>query len=192
MKALTSKLAPYKFVNFWKNHKFKIVVFCSIIILVSLSLYNYKNGNTGSYSCVYNYDPTVKPTHKLTKLPFAQNSKGEQACREYLERVFLKPFPNVRPAFLKNSITGHRLEIDCCNLDLRLGVEYNGRQHYEFVPSMHRTMDAFRTQQYRDEMKARLCKENGFNLIVVPYTISVSSIENYLSEKLKQLGYSFI
>jgi hypothetical protein len=189
-------MSDYKFVIFWKRHKFKIVVVGSFCVLLLLAVHNYRNGHSGSYSLEYNYDPVAMKalTSKLpnTAASYPQNSKGEQACREFLERVFMRPFPNVRPSFLKNSVTGHNLEIDCCNLDLRLGVEYNGRQHYEYVPKMHRTMDGFRTQQYRDEMKGRLCKENDFNLIVVPYTITVASIDNYLTEKLHQLGYKFI
>lgn len=185
---MSSKISNYRIAQYWKTHKFKIVVLGSIVVLLGLAIYNYKHGHTGSYSLVYDYDPTVS----IKVAAYApRTSKGEIACREFLERVFLKPFPNVRPPFLKNSVTGQNLELDCCNLDLRLAVEYNGRQHYQYVPGMHKNHDAFRTQQYRDEMKARLCKENGFNLIIVPYTITVSNIDNYLAEKLQELGYKF-
>jgi len=116
--------------------------------------------------------------------PFPSQSKGELECRRVMESLFNRAFPSRRPLFLMNSITGKPLEIDCCNEDLRLGVEYNGKQHYQYCPGMHSSRDAFRTQQYRDEMKERLCHENNFELIIVPFTVDIDSIESYLIMEL--------
>lgn len=84
-----------------------------------------------------------------------------------------------------NNVTGKPLEIDCCNTDMKLGVEYNGKQHYTYVPGFHKNHDAFRNQQYRDEMKQRLCEENGYELIIVPYTVKVEDIEDFLLNELR-------
>ncbi|NQZ58906.1 MAG: carbohydrate-binding protein [Lentisphaeraceae bacterium] len=53
---------------------------------------------------------------------------------------------------MRNPVTGgsHNLEIDCYNDELRIGVEYQGRQHYSFNPRFHKNKEAFRNQQYRD------------------------------------------
>ena len=106
-----------------------------------------------------------------------------------LEKIFQTSFPNKRPQFLQNRVTGQSLEIDCFNETLMLGCEYNGKQHYEFVPRFHRTRDSFRNQQYRDDMKYRACEENGIKLIIVPYTVRHEEIEKYIRDKLHALGY---
>lgn len=116
-------------------------------------------------------------------------SKGEFECRKYLETVFGLPFPKTRPDFLRNPVTGNNLEIDCFNQTLALGVEYNGKQHYSYSPFFHRNKDASTNQQYRDELKRRMCQENNITLIEVPYTIKPNDIGAFLHFKLKSLGY---
>lgn len=172
--------------SWWKNHQFKMIVFCCILIIVVIYIYNYYyKTNNGSWSLEYEYIKKPKKT-------YAVQSKGEIECRRVLEKWFKRPFPSARPEFLMNVITGKPLEIDCCNMQLQLGVEYNGKQHYQYTPGMHRNFEAFRLQQYRDEMKMKLCKEHNFTLIIVPYSIPINSIENFLLEQLRYYGYTFM
>ena len=116
-------------------------------------------------------------------------SKGELECRRFLETIFQVPFPKARPDFLRNPVTGNNLEIDCFNPTLKLGVEYNGQQHYSYTSFFHKNVEASTNQKYRDELKRRMCQENGINLIEVPYTIKLNDIGPFLQLKLKQLGY---
>ena len=113
-----------------------------------------------------------------------RESSGEIECRRVAEMMTGKPFPKKRPDFLKNPVTSHNLEIDCFCEELKLGIEYNGKQHYKYTPYFHSSKDAFYNTRYRDEMKARLCKENGIKLIIVPYTVKVGDIEEYLKQNL--------
>jgi len=174
--------SDYEIINFWNEHSFKILVGCSILTL--LILYTYNDPEKGTWSLEYSYNPDTKTAK------YVRESKGEIECRRVMEKLFMRPFPNRRPLFLMNVITGKPLEIDCCNMDLRLGVEYNGRQHYEYTKGMHKNFEAFRIQQYRDEMKMQKCKENNFTLIIVPYKIPIQSIETYLKEELRNYGYN--
>ncbi len=169
--------------RFWKKHQFKCLVFVSILIIGGLYLYNLKNDEEGTWSLEYSYIP------QLRKFRHKKESSGETECRRVMEQFFRRPFPSTRPAFLTNQVTGKPLEIDCCNIELRLGVEYNGKQHYEYVPAFHKNVQDFQLQQYRDVIKQKMCKEHGFQLISVPYTIPLHSIENYLIEQLNLLGY---
>lgn len=121
-----------------------------------------------------------------------QDSKGERICRKFLEDTLGEQFAKCRPDFLRNPVTSrdkaaHNLEIDCYSPKLKLGVEYNGEQHYKFIPHFHKNYEAFRLQQYRDELKRRMCSDNNVTLIEVPYT--VKNIPRYLFEKLEALGY---
>lgn len=185
-------MTPQWFNAFLKKHQFKLLVTGSILLILILYLVQDEE-QMGTWSLHYFYDPNVKWNAKDTPPTpaFARESKGEIECRRVLEQLFMRPFPNQRPDFLQNQVTGHKLEIDCCNLDLKLGVEYNGKQHYHYVPGMHKNHEAFRNQQYRDEMKQRICQDHGFVLICVPYSIPVQSIENYLREQLQLHGYRF-
>ena len=83
------------------------------------------------------------------------------------------------------------MEIDCFNEKLRLGCEYNGIQHYKYSTYFHKNNEAFMNQKYRDDMKRRMCKDNGITLIEVPYTIKEKDIEQYLIRELTFLGFKF-
>ena len=120
-------------------------------------------------------------------------SKGEGECRRILREYFNRPsgFNNNRPDFLRNTVTDaqQNLEIDCWEPSLKLGVEYSGRQHYDFVPYFHKNKEAFMNQKYRDEMKRRMCKDNGVTLIEVPYTVKNQDIRSYLLSQLRTHGF---
>lgn len=119
-----------------------------------------------------------------------RTSKGEELCRKVLEDLFPEhKFSSCRPDFLKSTETDCNLELDCYNEDLGLAVEYNGRQHYEYTPKFHKTIDNFKSQQWNDEYKAKLCKLNNINLIVVSYKITHKRIPSYISDELAKLGY---
>jgi hypothetical protein len=121
-----------------------------------------------------------------TSIPQKFDSKGEMECRKCLVEIFGKPFNKSRPDFLRNPVTGgmYNLELDCYNEDLKLAVEYNGIQHYKYTPFFHKTQDSLLIQKYKDDMKKRICKENGIVLIEVPYTIKLDKIKEYIVSQL--------
>jgi hypothetical protein len=107
-----------------------------------------------------------------------------------LESYFKKPFPKSRPDFMVNQVTGskYNLELDCYNSELQLAAEYNGAQHYKFIPFFHKNKEAFYNQKYRDELKRIRCKELGITLIEIPYT-EERQLEQYLTHELNRQGY---
>jgi hypothetical protein len=113
-------------------------------------------------------------------------SKGEQICRIVLEMIFKVPFPSSRPLWLINPNTGSPMELDCYNEDLKLAVEYNGIQHYEYNESFHSSPDKYVESQYRDKQKKTLCKQQGVFLIVVSYLIALDRIPYYLIRRIKE------
>lgn len=144
----------------------------------------FRIGKKGTWASNFIYkqnfsSPTRKPP---------QESKGEFECRKVLQEIFNKPFPKYRPDFLRNPVTSdsspYNLELDCYNPELKLAVEYNGIQHYKYIPYFHKTKDAFQNQKYRDYMKRDMCEKNGITLIEVPYTVKVPEIRSYLINKL--------
>ena len=48
-------------------------------------------------------------------------------------------------------------------------IEYNGEQHYEFIPFFHVNITNFKNQLIRDLIKRKYCEMNNINLIEIPY-----------------------
>jgi hypothetical protein len=140
---------------------------------------------SGTWTTDLHYNPLKTFAHR--KIPI--DSRGELECRRVLEKIFKAPFPNCRPAFLYSQITGQPSEIDCYNETLKLGCEYNGRQHYAFVKQFHKNYEAFKNQQYRDVIKLRACEDRGVKIISVPYTVKHQDIEAYIVNELVKMGY---
>ena len=86
---------------------------------------------------------------------------------------------------LKPRAWKRNLELDLYNDSLKLGIEYNGIQHYEYTKRFHKTYSDFRRQQERDALKKQLCKENEVTLIVVPY--NMDCIPSYLLRRARRL-----
>jgi hypothetical protein len=112
-------------------------------------------------------------------------SSGELESKKVVTALTGKRFHKVRPAFLTNPHTGKRLELDLYNEEMKLAVEFNGRQHYEYVPHFHKSFNDFVNQIARDRIKEDLCKAHGVKLISVPYNVD---IYKHISSELRRLG----
>jgi len=71
-----------------------------------------------------------------------------------------------------------------------LGIEFNGVQHYEYVPFFHKNEIVFQERQADDLMKVQKCKEYGVNLIIVPYTIEHNDICSFIAREAILLEYT--
>lgn len=159
-----------------------VLIFCAVFVVV-MFIYS---GTTSSDS-----DSTTEGTTRLESNVegFNRNSSesiGERECRRVLEKLFKKQFIKKRPDFLKNTVTGSNLELDCYNEELKIACEYNGRQHASYVPIFHKNKEAYYNQKYRDLMKKQLCAQNGVFLIEVPHNVSVDKIEGFIINELKK------
>lgn len=129
----------------------------------------------------------VPPVLQHRSYAGGRESLGEAETRAALQRIFGKTFVKVRPTFLINPESHRKLELDCFNAELRLGVEYSGFQHYVFPNAFHKTQQEFDAQQRRDRYKSALCQQAGVHLVVVPYTIPRGQIEAFLRDQLRNL-----
>ena len=173
----------------WNEHGFNILLGICLTFILVVGLYNIFKKKTGTWDKKYIYKQQTSPVVNKSNFNPRENkveSKGEKECRRVLEKIFNKPFPNHRPNFMKNEITNSNLELDCYCDELKLAVEYNGIQHYKYIPYFHSNKDKFRNQQYRDYIKRNLCEKNGITLIEVPYTVKINDIEKYLITALKK------
>jgi hypothetical protein len=118
-------------------------------------------------------------------------SVGELEVGRVLSKLFHRHvFQNrTRPAWLVNDFPGRvsrvrAMELDYYCPELKLAVEYHGRQHHALVPFFHGHGDTGRAkleaQQLRDRRKLDKCREMGVDLIVVWYWTPVERIEDFL------------
>lgn len=110
--------------------------------------------------------------------------KREEICRNVFENIYQKPFKSCRPDFLKNPKTGRNLELDGYNDELEIAFEHNGKHHYEFPNTFHRTKEDFMYQLKRDKYKRKTCDDNGVYLINIPYHINTKDIRTFIISKL--------
>jgi hypothetical protein len=171
--------------EFWDKYGIYCIIGSCLLGILLLYLfgrdqdYNYENTQYGS-----------KKDYTKSKPRGPFESKGELLCKESAIYLFNKEFKKIRPNFLKNHQTKSNLEIDIYNDELKLGIEYSGRQHYEYTPYFHKDRKAFEDQLYRDKLKEEKCKEHGVNLIIVPYTIKPQHIRSFIRNEARKLGYN--
>lgn len=84
------------------------------------------------------------------------------------------------------------MELDGYNEELRLAFEYQGKQHFEYVPLFHHNdEDNFKNQVERDKLKQELCDDNWVCLILVPYWIPLQDIRGFVRKCVEHLSYPF-
>ncbi len=74
------------------------------------------------------------------------------------------------------------------NKELKLAIEYNGIQHYKYIPYFHRTIKNFNKQIENDKIKIKLCKEHNINLIVIPHTVKCDEVCKYIYNRVKKIN----
>ena len=113
--------------------------------------------------------------------PYCQWMRSEESCRKIFETLYNFRFPKARPKFLKG------LELDGFNNDYQIAFEYQGKQHYEFIPYFHQTVEKFEKLVQRDKIKKKLCEKHNISLIYIPYKFTyntVEQMEQYIREQL--------
>ena len=110
--------------------------------------------------------------------------QSEKMSVRIFQEIFSEfEFRKCRPKFLQG------LELDTYCPELKLGVEYNGIQHYQFNEYFQKTEYNFIKQQEQDDRKNRLCHENGIKLCVIPYTYSFQNpdeLEKFIKDWVKE------
>lgn len=124
--------------------------------------------------------PAFLPDKSVGEESMVPRSKPEKICRRTLEKIYKKKFSRIRPDWLRNPKTGRNLEIDCYNDELKIGLEYNGVQHYKWPNFTKMSRQQFLDQVDRDHFKINKCDEMGVYLITVPYNIPNRLIPDYI------------
>ncbi len=113
----------------------------------------------------------------------------EHICRCVFEHIFRCSFEKSLPAWLHIS-PKVQLELDGYNKDLRVAFEVQGQQHYMWISFFDKTLELFKHRQRNDELKRRLCKEQGIELFEIPYTIPKEKLYEYIVDFCQTRGFS--
>lgn len=144
------------------------------------------NHTDGNWKCTvgHKWSSSYHNIDRGSGCPYCWQFSSEKMCREIFEEITGYTFPKSRDKFLEG------LELDGYNKDLNIAFEYNGEQHYKYIPHFHRKGEIdIEKQKERDEKKIRLCIENNIDLIIIPYTFSFKIpdlLKEYISEKLSE------
>ncbi len=114
-------------------------------------------------------------------------SKGERTAKKIMEELYGVEFKTVRLPELRSPETGRNLEIDVYSdnvwvngIRYKIGVEYNGLQHYVFPNFTGQTVNEFKAQIRRDIFKIEAADFHGIYLITVPYTVKDKDMKEYI------------
>jgi predicted nucleic acid-binding Zn-ribbon protein len=109
--------------------------------------------------------------------PHCNKSNLENNTKEILNENNINFIQNYRGFdWLKNI---KRLELDFYLIDYSIGIECQGRQHFESVKGWGGDEGLEKTQ-YRDNIKKQLCEEHGVNLFYINY-------DDNVEEKMKEI-----
>jgi len=104
---------------------------------------------------------------------FKRRRKKQSQLEKYLSTRLRNDFPWVVIEECNRNVLGD-LEIDIFLPQFNIGIEVNGKMHYEFVEYFHHTYKNFLRQLERDRLKKIKCQQMGIRLIEVPNLKSFS------------------
>lgn len=141
----------------------------------------YINSSTPiKHKCVKcGYEWYSNPTCVLNSkgCPHCAMSKGEKSIKDWLIDNNIEYYSQYKYEDCKDR---RPLPFDFYLPKYNLCIEYQGKQHYEEIEYFG-GKDAFTVRQEHDEIKRKYCKENGVELLEIPYYANVSdTLNNFL------------
>lgn len=117
--------------------------------------------------------------------PYCNIHVSENKCRFILEKLTEKLFPRTNFGVRNNDIFKRHFQIDCYNDEFKLGLEYQGLQHFKKVKGWNIGGKELDLYKQRDKEKNRLCKNMNINLFYITYQDSNKG-DDYLIRIIKQ------
>ncbi|MEW6262813.1 MAG: hypothetical protein AB1641_07020 [Thermodesulfobacteriota bacterium] len=118
---------------------------------------------------------------------FAYPKIGERWISEtILFKVVVTMFSPMEAVYHYRGVELQGLELDVCIPEIRLGIEYQGEQHYQAIDHWGGE-DGLKKRQENDRKKKFLCKQLGYTLVEFHYSeeLSEEAIRKMLSRYLK-------
>jgi len=141
------------------------------------------------WRCAENHEwsASTSSIKKGSWCPICSQGVSERICRVVLENGLGRAFPKCRPNWLINE-EGNQMELDGFCEELSIAFEYNGRQHYRKVNHFHKSGETLEKRIRDDKTKKDLCDQKKVSLIVIPYTVNIEDIPQFIFESCSSLG----
>jgi len=120
--------------------------------------------------------------------PICNQSFSEKYFRFVIEKLFNYSFKTIYPKWLRNK-KGYRLQIDGYNKELKLGFEYQGRQHFIYVEFFHRTKENFEYIKSNDCIKKKILKNRNIFMLYPTYLLKKENYKSYVLSKIKNTKF---
>jgi len=115
--------------------------------------------------------------------PKCRASKGEKKIGEWLSEHNTEFVGNKSFSDCINPKSGHKLRFDFYLPHKNILIEYDGKQHFEFVENWQQDRRKFMDGLEKDRIKTEYAKNKNIRLIRIPYT-KYKKIENILEKEL--------
>ena len=131
----------------------------------------------------HEWDVTFDNFQQGNRCPYCNESKGERKIMNWLNKNDVKYIFN--QGIFKDLLTKNNkpLRPDFILPDYKIWIEYDGEQHYHLGCFSNTLLDLMNLK-YRDDLKDKYAKRNGWKLIRIPYW-DFDNIEEILELNLK-------
>lgn len=110
---------------------------------------------------------------KIDTIGKGHDCVSSKSSGEIIVEEFLKQFCKIRTQFdtfkCINPVTGRQLPYDIEVVGKKVLIEIQGRQHNEFTPYFHGTLENFYYQLRKDDYKKRYAENRGYKLLYLYY-----------------------
>lgn len=107
--------------------------------------------------------------------------KQSKKCKIIETQLQKLNIPYEKEKFLENSL--QRFDFYFEVGEQKYAIEYNGEQHYKYIPFFHGCdIENFKKYQERDQKKSIYCKNNNIKLIIIPYTFTNDEIKIFINK----------
>jgi len=110
-------------------------------------------------------------------------SKGADLLLQIIYKLYGK-----KVKVISEHCIGYRLRLDYYLPSYKIGFEYHGRQHDNYVDHYHKSAGGFRASKRRDRIKIEKAMEEGITLVTVWHheTITLELVKNKILESLSK------
>lgn len=142
--------------------------------------------------CPYGHEAAKTPQHvkeQQTLCLECSTRRSERIVRAYFEALFGTSFPQSRPTWLVNPVTGYGLHLDGYSESLQVAFEHDGPQHFG-TAFLSMTPGQIQRLQQRDALKNEMCQDRGVRLIRVPalnQILPVDELRDHILKECKKL-----